>query len=157
MPENINSESFENYLFTQGYITDSLYEKLKAQSLQIKQTVLSIITSQKIIPSETLAKAKAAFLNIPFISLLDKKVDQKVLDLIPQETYLFYKFFAFEQDGKNLKVAITDPTDISALEALEFFSKKLGYTIQLFVTDEELSEGYPPRKEFREGGWGGLG
>ncbi|GAC1413067.1 MAG: hypothetical protein NVSMB66_3990 [Candidatus Doudnabacteria bacterium] len=137
MPEAIITDSFENYLIEKGFITQALYEKLKAQSIQTNQTVLSVITSQKIIPGETLAKAKAAFLNIPFLSFADKKVDPNVLNLIPEETYTFYRFFSFEHEGNNLKVAITDPTNISALEALEFFSKKLGYVIQLFVTDED--------------------
>lgn len=137
MPEAIKTDSFENYLIEKGFITQALYDKLKAQSIQSNQSVLSVITSQRVIPGETLAKAKAAFLNIPFISFADKKVDPKILNLIPEETYIFYKFFAFEHEGNNLKVAITDPTNISALEALEFFSKKLGYVIQLYVTDDD--------------------
>ncbi|MDB4939850.1 MAG: type secretion system protein (GspE), type pilus assembly protein PilB [Candidatus Doudnabacteria bacterium] len=137
MPEALKTDNFETYLIDQGLITQALYDKLKAQSVQTKDSVLNIITSQRIIPGETLAKAKAAFLNIPFISFMDKKVDLKVLNLIPQETYSFYKFFAFEHQGQNLKIAITDPTNISALEALEFLSKKLSYSIQLFVTDDD--------------------
>ncbi len=137
MAENINNESFEAFLVDQSYITRGLYDKLKAQAVQTKQSVLSIITGQKILPGETLAKAKAAFLNIPYISFTDKKVEPAILDIIPEETYLFYHFFAFEHDGDNIKIAITDPTNISALEALEFLSKKQGYTIQLYVTDED--------------------
>ncbi len=137
MAENIGADNFEKFLVAQGYITQALYDKLKAQSVEKKTSVVALITSQKMLTSEALAKAKAAFLNIPFVSFAEKKVDPKFLELIPEDTYLFYKFFAFEKIGDSLKVAITDPTNISALEALEFFSKKQGYTIQLFVTDDD--------------------
>ncbi|MEK7652202.1 MAG: GspE/PulE family protein [Patescibacteria group bacterium] len=138
MPENIKTtDNFELYLVEQGLIPQELYEKLKEQATTQNQAVLDLVTSQKILTPEALAKAKAAFLNIPYINFLDKKVDQTIIGLIPEDTYLFYKFFAFEKNGQTLSVAITDPTNIQALEALEFFSKKAGYNIQLYVTDDQ--------------------
>ncbi len=137
MPELVKTDNFEAFLLENGFITKALYEKLKEQSKAENQTVLKIIKDQKILPPQTLAQAKAAFLNIPYISFADKKVDPKILDLIPEDTREFYRFFSFEREGQNLKVAITDPTDLQALEALEFFSKKQGVIIQLYVTDED--------------------
>jgi type IV pilus assembly protein PilB len=136
MAENIKTDNFESFLVEHGFITQALYDKLQQQSLQSKQSVLSLISSQKILSAEALAQAKGAFLNVPYISFKEQKIDPDVMDLIPKETSLFYKFVAFERDGSNLKVAITDPTNLQALEALEFFSKKQGYNIQLYVTDE---------------------
>lgn len=135
--ELVKTDNFEAFLLENGFVTKALYDKLKEQSKEQNQTVLSIIKEQKILPTQTLAQAKAAFLNIPYTSFDDKKIDQKILDLIPEDTRQFYHFFAFERDKQNLKVAVTDPTDLQALEALEFFSKKQGFNVQLYVTDED--------------------
>ena len=129
--------NFEEYLVAQGYITQEQYTQLKTDSLKNGESVQALILSQHLVPSENLAKAQASFLNIPYISFQDKKVDPKILELVPEETAGFYKFFPFEKDGQNVKIATLDPTNISALEALEFFSRKEGWVIQLYVTDED--------------------
>lgn len=136
MPE-VKTDNFENFLIEHGFITKALYDKLKEQSLKENQSVISLITNQKLLSGEALAQARGAFLNIPYISFKEKKIPNEILNLIPKETYKFYHFFAFEKDGQNLKVAITDPSNLQALEALEFLSKKDGFNIQLFITDED--------------------
>src|SRR6185369_10149289 len=118
MADNVKTDNFENFLVEHGFITAALYQKLQEQAEQNDQSVLSIINSQKILSPEALAQAKGAFLNIPYVNFADQKPDPKVLAIIPKETSGFYRFIAFEQDGKNLKVAITDPTNLQALEAL---------------------------------------
>jgi len=137
MAETVKIDNFETFLVDHGFITQALYEKLQEQSLNTKQPVLSIITNQKILSPETLAQAKGAFLNVPYVSFKDLDIPSDVLGLIPKETMEFYRVAAFERDGKNVKVAVTDPTNLQALEALEFFSKKQGYDIQLYVTDDQ--------------------
>ncbi len=136
MAEMVKTDSFETFLVEHGFVTKALYEKLQQQSLASGKSVVETITDEKILSGEVLAQAKGAFLNIPYLSFAEKKVEAEVLGLLPEETYKFYHFFAFENDGQNLKVAITDPTNIQALEALEFISKKKGFHIQLYVTDE---------------------
>ncbi len=136
MAETKISDNFEVFLVEHGFITQALYEKIKEQAQKENVPVINILASQKLLSDEALAQARGAFFNIPYVSFKDKKVPQVILDLVPKETYRFYRFFAFEKNGQNLKVAITDPSNLQALEALEFLSKKNGYNIQLFITDE---------------------
>ncbi len=138
MPENsVKTENFEAFLVDNGFITKTLFDNLKEQSQQSHQPILSLIVSKNILNDEALAKARAAFLNIPYVSFADRKVPQEVINLIPDDTYTFYKLFAFEHEGQNLKVAMVDPTNIQGLEALEFISKNKGFNIQLYVTDQK--------------------
>lgn len=137
MAETVKTDNFEAFLVDHGFITQALYEKLREQSANTKQSVLSIIANQKILTPEALAQAKGAFLNIPYVSFKDLDIPQAVLAIIPKETSEFYRAVAFEKDGNSLKVAVTDPTNLQALEALEFFSKKQGLDIQLYVTDDQ--------------------
>jgi len=47
-----------------------------------------------------------------------------------------YKFVPFELNGDVLKVAITDPTNLAALEALEFLSQKKKYRIEIYIMSQ---------------------
>src|SRR5258708_4250819 len=98
MVEAVKTENFESFLVQNGFVTRALYEKLKEQGEKTGNSVISLITEQKILDSETLAKAKAAFLNIPYVSFEDKEVPREIIELIPEETYTFYKLFAFERN-----------------------------------------------------------
>lgn len=137
MTENIKTDNFENFLVEHGFITQEVYDDLKKQSVKNNQSVMDILISEQLLSSESLAQARAAFLNIPYINLQSASVAPEVFSLFPPETINFYKFLPFELNGRILKVAIIDPTNIQALEALEFFSRKQGYSIQLYVTDDK--------------------
>lgn len=132
-----NSENFEAFLVEKGYITQAVDDALRKQSLQQKQPVMALITAQKVLNPQTLAQARGAFFNIPYKDFHDVRPADEALLAIPRETEMFYKLFSFERDGTNLKVAVTDPTNLQALQALEFLSKKDGVNVQLYITDED--------------------
>jgi len=137
MPEETKAKNFEEFLVDNGYITKTLYDNLKIQGQQTNQSILSLINSQRLLNPQVMAQARGAFLNIPYVSFIDNPPKDKIVKIIPHDTEIFYKLFSFEQDGTALKVAVTDPTNLQALEALEFLSKKEGYNIQLYITDED--------------------
>ena len=137
MAEDLKTQSFETFLVEHGFITQALFDKLKEQSKQSGEAIVDIVAKQKILSPEAFAQAKGAFLNIPYISFKDQEISDKLLEIIPRDTEGFYHLFAFGVEGNNLKVAMTDPTNIAGLEALEFFSKKKGMNIQLYITDED--------------------
>ncbi len=132
-----NNENFEAFLVEKGYITQAQDDNLRKQSLQSKQPVSTLIAVQKVLSSQTLAQARGIFFNIPYVDFHDTRPSEEVLKAIPRETEMFYKLFSFERTGANLKVAVTDPTNLQALQALEFLSKKDGVNIQLYITDDD--------------------
>jgi type IV pilus assembly protein PilB len=135
MAEDAN-DNFEAFLVDNGYITQAVDDNLRQQSKESKQPVLSIISSQKILTPQSLAQARGAFLNIPYVSFEETPPQPQALAAIAYETEMFYKLFSFERNGSSLKVAVTDPTNLQGLQALEFLSKKEGLNIQLYITDE---------------------
>src|SRR6185437_9093230 len=98
--------------------------QLKTLQQQTGQDLGQLLVAQKALDEEDLAKARAAFFNLPYADLRQVQVPPSVLSLIPQEAVNFYNFVPFELAGRNLKVAITDPSNLSALEALEFLGQK---------------------------------
>jgi type IV pilus assembly protein PilB len=130
------AEGFDQFLVANGFIKSDALANLKQLAQQSGQNISQVILAQKALDEETLAKAKAAFFNIPYVDLRQMQVPPEVLSLIPQESVNFYNFVPFELADRLLKVAIIDPTNLSALEALEFLGQKQNLQVQLYLASE---------------------
>ncbi len=137
-----DTSDFANFLLEHGFITEAKHEVL-SQKLGAKfggkgekatpQDVADMVLDQQILEEEDVAKARAAFLNLPYIDLREVNISQTVLQVIPEESRLFYKMIPFELEGNNLKVALEDPSNIQALEALEFLGQKANYQVHIYL------------------------
>lgn len=126
-------DSFEQYLLTSGALKPDALAAVQAASKQNGQTVEQALLSQKVLDEEALAQAKASFFNIPYVDLRRSTINPSVYALIPQESMNFYNIAPFELQGQVLKVAVADPSNLSALEALEFLGQKQNVQVQLYV------------------------
>lgn len=71
---------------------------------------------------------------LPSVILKDKNPNPEVVKLIPGNIVQKYNAIPFERNGSTLKVAMTDPTNIFAVDDLKFLT---GYSIEVYVTSEE--------------------
>ncbi|MBI3231967.1 MAG: Flp pilus assembly complex ATPase component TadA [Candidatus Doudnabacteria bacterium] len=126
-------ENFEQFLVKNGFLSAETLAELQIAQRQNGQGIPEMLLSKKILEEEELTKAKAAFFNIPYIDLRKVAVPPEVVSFIPKESNDFYSIAPFELKDKVLKVAITDPGNLAALEALEFLGQKQNLQIQLFL------------------------
>ncbi len=124
---------FEKFLVDNGFVKSEVLSQLQELSQKNGQDLNQLLVSQKVLEEEDLAKAKAAFFNLPYVDLRQLQVPPRVLELIPLESINFYNFVPFDLVGDSLKVAITDPTNLSALEALEFLGREQNLQLQLYM------------------------
>lgn len=131
---------FERFLLDHGFLTKPAFERLQqAKEKTGTATVLSpgdlaaLLISEKLLEEEDVTKARAAFLNLPYIDLRKTQIVPTVLNLIPEESRNFYNMVPFELDGKSLKVALVDPANLQALEALEFLGQKQNLQIHIYI------------------------
>jgi len=134
------SKSFEQFLVDNGFVKPQTLAELDSLSKEKGQTVSQLLLSRKILDEEDLVKAKAAFFNIPYINLKEQQIPPQVLNLIPQESINFYNIVPFELKDRVLKVAVTDPTNLAALEALEFLGQKQNLQVQLYLSSDSSVE-----------------
>jgi len=127
------TESFEQFLVQNGFLPAQTMVELQAAQKQSGQNIAEMLLAKKLIDEEDLTKAKAAFFNIPYVDLRKVNIPQAVATLIPAESVNFYNIVPFELGGRVLKVAITDPSNLAALEALEFLGQKQNLQVQLFL------------------------
>lgn len=133
-------EGFEQFLVNNGFVKDQVLVELKALQEKNGQTLPQLLVGQKVMQEEDLAKAQSAFFNLPYVDLRQIEVPNEALSVIPQESMNFYKLAPFDIKSGVLKVAVVDPSNLSALEALEFLGQKQNLQVQLYLASESSVE-----------------
>jgi type IV pilus assembly protein PilB len=136
------ASTFEQFLVDHGFINQDGYDKLvKTKNSAPVQggaplDTTKLLMQEKLLGEEEIAKARAGFLNLPYVDLSKVKFSRALLDLIPEESRNFYNMVPFEKTERDLKVALTDPTNLQALEALEFLGQKQNFQIHIYLASE---------------------
>lgn len=124
----------------EGLITGEQVKILREESQRAGQSIEEVLLALKFVSDEALARAKAKQLGLPFVDLKGKTIDKDILDFIPGDAARNYRFVVFERAGNVLKVAMTDPQNFQALEALDFIVRRDNCESQLYVTTYESME-----------------
>jgi type IV pilus assembly protein PilB len=70
---------------------------------------------------------------VPSINLADFEIDQGVIKLVPAETAQKYQILPLSRAGATLTIAMTDPTNVFAMDDLKFMT---GYNVEPVVASE---------------------
>ncbi|MBI5731765.1 MAG: type II/IV secretion system protein [Candidatus Magasanikbacteria bacterium] len=89
------------------------------------------LVSAGLVDEETLFRAIANFLKVPFINLKGYNIKKNWFSLIPSALAFSRQIVAFAKEGTELKVAMLDPLD---LQTIEFVSRKTGFPIKAYLT-----------------------
>jgi type IV pilus assembly protein PilB len=90
---------------------------------------------------------------VPFINLAQFDIDASVLKLIPAETAQKYQIVPIGRSGATLTIAMTDPTNVFALDDIKFMT---GYNVEPVVASE-TAVGEAIQKYYQGGGAGRQG
>src|SRR3989344_1054783 len=80
-----------------------------------------------------LTKLKADYYHLPFITLAEIEIGEGVHEIIPANLIQTYRLVPFFRDHRVVKVALAEPTNLQALEALEFLARKNDWRFQLYL------------------------
>lgn len=127
--ERIGDQLIKNALITPEQLLEAQKaQKMSGTRLGSQLVKLGHLTEEQLV--EFLGKQYG----LPWIILRDTQPDQDIIKLIPVNIVQKYNAIAFERTGSTLKVAMTDPTNIFAVDDLKFLT---GYSIDVHVTSEE--------------------
>jgi type IV pilus assembly protein PilB len=132
----MNSEELEkvyNYLISKGIASKQEIDKVFKESKENNLDIFDVLFKRKIVDEEEATKIKAEFLNVPYINLKDRNIDNEVLKEIPEKAALFYKFVPFEKSDGLIKVAMVDPNNTDALDALKFISIRRSVNTEIYL------------------------
>ncbi|HEY2153938.1 MAG TPA: type IV-A pilus assembly ATPase PilB, partial [Vicinamibacterales bacterium] len=70
---------------------------------------------------------------VPSINLTQFKIDPTIVKLVPTETARKYQIIPLSRSGSTLTIAMTDPTNVFAMDDIKFMT---GYTVEPVVASE---------------------
>ncbi len=129
---------------TQTQVEDQLVEakllsradlsELKKQAKDSGTPLFSMLVSAGKITNEQLTKATAHVSRVPYVNLLDAKIDPKVLELLPDEIAERYMAVPLGEMQKKLVVAMLDADNV---QAVDFLSNRIGRPLKVYAASEE--------------------
>jgi len=85
------------------------------------------------VKTDAIIEARGEFLNIPIRSVTEGSVPFEVLDYIPEESAIHYKFAPLGLADGVLEVGVVDPDNMEARDALNFIAAKKNVPYKIFL------------------------
>ena len=79
-------------------------------------------TNGLILAEELEARKLAEKYHVPYLDLSEVEIDRDLVQSFPVEFLYRYNFVPLEDDGRSLKIALADPSDLTAIDQIESFS-----------------------------------
>ena len=113
---------------------DQLSKALEEQKLSGGQLRLgSVLINQKLLTEEQLTSFLSKQYGVPSVNLGDYEIDPAVIKIIPPEVVQKYQLLPVNRAGATLIVAVSDPSNLFAIEDIKFMT---GYNIEMVVASE---------------------
>ncbi|MDD2732822.1 MAG: type IV-A pilus assembly ATPase PilB [Desulfuromonadaceae bacterium] len=113
---------------------DQLSRALEEQKLSGNQLRIgSILISQNSITEGQLTSFLSKQYSVPSVNLSDYEIDPVVIKIIPAEVVQKYQLIPVNRAGATLIIAVSDPSNLFAIEDIKFMT---GYNIETVVASE---------------------
>jgi type IV pilus assembly protein PilB len=109
----------------------SIQEKSESTGKSLEEILISMGVSE-----EDILKAKAEYHTVPTKKVNVSSVTSQVLEYISEEAAVYYHFVPIGLNNGILEVGMIDPDNISAKDALNFISSKIGLPFKIFLISE---------------------
>ena len=131
---NISQSQLEQSLIDDNILNFEQIEKLKNDSKDQKVSLISLLIKNKVITNEQLTKYIAKINKLPYVNLQQVRVNQKLLDYIPQDLAEHYMAVPLGMNEGKLTIAMLDADNI---QAIDFLTNKIGLPLNVYLASEE--------------------
>ncbi len=107
-----------------------LDEALKVQEKYPEKRIGEILIELKHLTDEELLNALSLQFGIPVVDLSNYEIREDIIKILPQDMIKKYKVIPINRFGNTLILAVDDPTDISAIDDIKFYT---GYNIDIVI------------------------
>lgn len=128
----IDEEQLKKFILESKLVSRSDLDESIEKAETKKQKFGDILLSDGKISETDLRRMEAFVLGIPFVSLVNQKIDIAILSLIPEPIARNHNIIAYKRTETGLEVAMLDVSDIPATD---FIKKRSGLKILPRLTD----------------------
>lgn len=123
----------EDTLVSEGVLSKEQLTELKEKAEKESMPLLSVLTTGGYVPDEILTKTIAQVTKVPYVNLSTAKINQEVLELLPQEIAERYMAVPLGEMQNRLVVAMLDADNV---QAVDFLSNKIGRPLKVYAASE---------------------
>lgn len=131
---NISQSELEKSLINDNILNFEQIENLKVQAKNQKISLISLLIKSKVLTNEQLTAYIAKINKLPYVNLQQVKVNQKLLDYIPQDLAEHYMAVPIGMSEGKLAIAMLDADNI---QAIDFLTNKIGVPLSVYLASEE--------------------
>lgn len=121
------------HLVSRGMLDRQTAERAQIEARAASLPLISYLTQQDNITSRNLAMAFAQDFSVPIMDLDAVNIDYDVSREVGEKLIRKHRVIPFFRRGKHLFVAISDPTNLQALDEIKFHT---GLMVEFVVTEE---------------------
>ncbi len=125
-----------NIAIKNGLVKKDQVENIKNKINRSGKKPEQVLLEEGVSPEDIL-KLKAEYFNIPTRSVNLESITDSILGYIPQESAEHYHFVPIGDSEGVLEIGVTNPDNISAIDALNFISTEIGMPFKIFLISEE--------------------
>jgi MSHA biogenesis protein MshE len=140
-------------LIQQGLLSEAQLKLALDEQKRSGRKLGRVIVESGYVTEESISRALARQLGVPYVELKFFNVKQELIDLLPETQARRFRAIILEDKGKALSVGMADPTDLFAYDEL---SRVLKREIELAVVTETQLLGVIDRVYRRTGEMAGL-
>ncbi len=140
MADGGTTQSLEDILQEWGFLTAEQREALRELVARTGRTAEDLILAEHLVPEEQFARAKGVLLGVPYVDLKRTEIDAEAAKEISLDAARTYQFVPFAKEGAVIHVALAEPDNFQALEALKFLTKKSGLSAQVHIATASAIE-----------------
>lgn len=114
----MNNNRLVDYFQQNQKISKEQADAIRVELTQSSTTEEAALLEKNIVSADDIAKAKSEMFGIPYIDLRTVNIQDSVFSSFDIEKLKKYNAVPFEQSGHVIKVAMSDPFDVQATQAL---------------------------------------
>ena len=129
--------SFLEELAKKGLIQESQIAQIKSRADEKYSGEIEDALIEFGVDIDEALKIKGEFFSIPVKKITTKSLSFEALKYIPEDSATHYHFAPITLSDGVLEVGITDPENISSMDALQFISAKLNIPFKIFLISKK--------------------
>lgn len=129
-----------NILIEQGLLKPQQAAEAQARAQEQGKGIVQVLVEERQVMPEAVAQAQAGILGVPYVDLAQVPRNDALMQDISRKAAASYRFVPFAAGEGKLLVAMENPNDFQALEAVKFIAKRRGLAPEIYLASSASIE-----------------
>lgn len=152
--KKVNLSGLARKLVLDGLLDNEQARDVFEESLKKKKPFVSVVVEKKLVPAASIALAAANEFGAPLVDIDLLEIDPDIVKLVKEDLIKKHHALPVFKRGKRLAIAVSDPTNIQALDEIKFATRLA--TDAVIVEEDKLQKNIEKALEAADGGLGDM-